>query len=85
MASWSGPMSGVALLFKSGVHPFGEGHETLEAVIVALVGIAMLVLVPIVWGLLRKQTGLPMFGAPTVAELEKLPGDRKTKRKARQA
>ena len=30
-------------------------------------------LVPLVWGLLRKQTGLPMFGAPTVAELEKVP------------
>ena len=69
-------MSGVALLFKAGLHPFGEGHETLEAIIVALVGIAMLALVPFVWGLLRKQTGLPMFGAPTVAELEKLPGDR---------
>jgi uncharacterized protein len=69
-------MSGVALLFKAGVHPFGEGHETLEAIIVAGVGVAMLVLVPFVWGLLRKQHGLPMYGAPTVAELEKLPGDR---------
>jgi uncharacterized protein len=75
-------MSGVALLFKAGLHPFGEGHETLEAIVVALVGIVMLVLVPIVWGLLRKQTGLPMFGAPTVAELEKVPGDRRAARKA---
>jgi len=63
-------MSGVALLFKAGLHPFGEGHETLEAMIVAGIGIAMLVLVPLVWGLLRKQHGLPMFGAPTVAEIE---------------
>src|SRR5918992_4116330 len=39
-------MSGVALLFKAGLHPFGEGHETLEAIVVALVGVAMLVLVP---------------------------------------
>jgi hypothetical protein len=37
----------------------------------------MLILVPFVWGLLRKQHGLPMYGAPTVAELEKLPGDRR--------
>lgn len=63
-------MSGVALLFKAGLHPFGEGHETLEALLVALIGVAMLVLVPFVWGLLRKQVGLPMFGAPTVAEIE---------------
>jgi len=33
----------------------------------------MLVVVPVVWGLLRKQQGLPMFGAPTVAELEGVP------------
>ncbi|TNM44158.1 sulfite exporter TauE/SafE family protein [Nocardioides albidus] len=63
-------MSGVALLFKAGLHPFGEGHETLEAVLVAAIGVAMLALVPMVWGLLRKQNGLPMFGAPTVAEIE---------------
>ncbi len=30
----------------------------------------MVVLVPLIWGLLRKEQGLPMFGAPTVAELE---------------
>ena len=30
----------------------------------------MIVLVPLIWGLLRKEQGLPMFGAPTVAELE---------------
>ena len=30
----------------------------------------MVVLVPLVWGLLRRTEGLPMFGAPTVAELE---------------
>ncbi|MBM7516525.1 sulfite exporter TauE/SafE family protein [Nocardioides nitrophenolicus] len=63
-------MSGVALLFKAGLHPFGEGHETLEAVLVAAIGVAMLALVPLVWGLLRKRLGMPMFGAPTVAEIE---------------
>jgi uncharacterized protein len=25
---------------------------------------------PVVWGFLRKQQGLPMFGSPTVAQLE---------------
>ncbi|KRA38541.1 MULTISPECIES: sulfite exporter TauE/SafE family protein [unclassified Nocardioides] len=65
-------MSGVALLFKSGLHPFGEGHETLEAVLVAAIGLAMLVLVPVIWGLIRKRHGMPMFGAPTVAEIEAL-------------
>jgi uncharacterized membrane protein YfcA len=65
-------MSGVALLFKAGIHPFGEGHETLEAILVAVVGLVMLLLVPLVWGVLRRQQGLPMFGAPTVSEIEGL-------------
>ncbi|WP_182377782.1 sulfite exporter TauE/SafE family protein [Nocardioides sp. WS12] len=73
-------MSGVALLFKSGLHPFGEGHETLEAMLVAAIGLAMLVLVPFVWGMIRKRHGMPMFGAPTVAEIEALrPEDRASK------
>ena len=32
--------------------------------------LVMVVLVPLVWGLLRRGLGLPMFGAPTIAELE---------------
>ncbi len=72
-------MSGTALLFKAGLHPFGEGHETAEAMLVAAVGIVMLALVPFVWGLLRRQHGLPMFGAPTVAEIESF-GSRPHKR-----
>ncbi|WP_435770511.1 sulfite exporter TauE/SafE family protein [Nocardioides sp. SYSU DS0651] len=75
-------MSGVALLFKAGLHPFGEGQETAEAMVVAGLGVAMLVLVPFVWGVLRRRHGLPMFGAPTVAELESL-GDRRHGRAAR--
>lgn len=61
-------MSGVALLDKSGWAPLGvdETHPML----IAGIGIATLVLVPVVWGFLRKGQGLPMFGAPTVAELE---------------
>ena len=65
-------MSGLALLFKAGLHPFGEGHDTLEAILVGAVGLAMLVLVPFGWGLIRKRSGLPMFGAPTVSEIESL-------------
>ncbi|WP_205474132.1 sulfite exporter TauE/SafE family protein [Nocardioides sp. SYSU D00038] len=61
-------MSGVALLDKAGWAPLGE-HET-HPVLIAGVGLAMVVLVPFVWGLLRRGQGLPMFGAPTVAELE---------------
>ena len=64
-------MSGVALLDKAGWGPLGK-DETHPGII-AGVGIAMLVLVPLVWGLIRKTQGLPMFGSPTVAELE---GDR---------
>lgn len=61
-------MSGVALLDKSGWAPLGE-DET-HPMLIAGVGIAMVVLVPLIWGLIRKTQGLPMFGSPTVAELE---------------
>jgi uncharacterized protein len=61
-------MSGVALLDKSGWAPLGE-DET-HPVLIAGVGVAMLVLVPLIWGLIRKTQGLPMFGAPTVTELD---------------
>jgi hypothetical protein len=61
-------MSGVALLDKSGWAPLGE-DET-HPVLIALIGVAMLVLVPLIWGLIRKTQGLPMFGAPTVTELD---------------
>jgi hypothetical protein len=61
-------MSGVALLDKAGWAPLGK-DET-HPMLVAGVGLAMIVLVPLVWGLLRRTEGLPMFGSPTVAELE---------------
>ncbi|MCW2766358.1 MAG: hypothetical protein JWO11_2317 [Nocardioides sp.] len=61
-------MSGVALLDKAGWAPLGR-DET-HPVFVGMVGLAMIVLMPLVWGLLRKEQGMPMFGAPTVAELE---------------
>src|SRR6478736_3802309 len=61
-------MSGVALLDKAGWAPLGK-DET-HPMLIAGVGVAMLVLVPIVWGLIRRTQGLPMFGAPTVTELD---------------
>ena len=61
-------MSGIALLDKAGWPPLGK--DTTHPVLIAFIGLAMVVLVPLVWGLLRRQQGLPMFGSPTVAELE---------------
>jgi uncharacterized membrane protein YfcA len=61
-------MSGVALLDKAGWAPLGK--EETHPMLIAGIGIAMVVLVPLIWGLLRRGQGLPMFGAPTVAELE---------------
>ena len=68
-------MSGVALLDKAGWAPLGK--EETHPMLIAGVGLATLVLVPLVWGLLRRGLGLPMFGAPTVAELE---GERRQSR-----
>jgi len=63
-------MSGVALLDKAGWAPLGAGDDQTHPVLIAVIGVALLVLVPIVWGVLRRREGLPMFGAPTVAEIE---------------
>jgi uncharacterized protein len=75
-------MSGVALLDKSGWAPLGAGKDDTHPLLVAGVGLAMVVLVPLVWGLIRRTEGLPMFGAPTVAELEGEDADRRTPRPA---
>jgi uncharacterized membrane protein YfcA len=63
-------MSGLALLDKAGWAPLGAGKDQTHPVFIALVGVAMLVVLPFVWGAIRRTQGLPMFGAPTVAELE---------------
>ncbi len=63
-------MSGLALLDKAGWAPLGAGENQTHPVFIALVGVAMIVVMPFVWGLIRRTQGLPMFGAPTVAELE---------------
>jgi uncharacterized protein len=63
-------MSGVALLDKAGWAPLGAGEDDTHPMLIAGVGVVMVVLVPLIWGLLRRGQGLPMFGAPTVAQLE---------------
>ncbi|MDQ6936085.1 MAG: sulfite exporter TauE/SafE family protein, partial [Actinomycetota bacterium] len=63
-------MSGVALLDKAGWAPLGAGKDQTHPMLIAAIGIGLVVLIPIVWGLLRRSVGLPMRGAPTVAELE---------------
>jgi uncharacterized protein len=63
-------MSGLALLDKAGWAPLGAGDDQTHPVLIGLVGLAMLVLVPLVWGMIRRTRGLPMFGKPTVAQLE---------------
>jgi hypothetical protein len=63
-------VSGLALLDKAGWAPLGSGEEQTHPLLIAVTGLVVLAAVPIVWGLLRKQLGMPMFGAPTVAEIE---------------
>ncbi len=63
-------MSGVALLDKAGWAPLGAGEDDTHPMLIAGVGLFVLVVLPIVWGFLRKSEGLPMFGKPTIAQLE---------------
>ncbi len=63
-------MSGVALLDKAGWAPLGAGEDQTYPKLIGGIGLAMLFLVPLVWGLLRRSHGLPMFGPPSVAQLE---------------
>jgi uncharacterized protein len=74
-------MSGVALLDKAGWPPLGE--EETHPALIGVIGLSMLVLVPLVWGLVRKSQGLPMFGSPTVAELDDLEYDAPGQRQSR--
>jgi uncharacterized membrane protein YfcA len=63
-------MSGLALLDKAGWAPLGSGEDETHPKLIALVGVAMLFVVPLVWGLLRRGVGLPMFGKPTIEQIE---------------
>jgi hypothetical protein len=64
-------MSGIALLDKAGWAPLGAGDDQTHPFLIFGIGVAMLVLVPIIWGFLRKTEGLPFMGSPTVAEIER--------------
>jgi hypothetical protein len=68
-------MSGVALLDKAGWAPLGAGEDETHPMLVALVGVVMVAALPIIWGLVRKTTGLPMFGLPTYEQIEDDPRD----------
>ncbi len=50
-------MSGVALLDKAGWAPLGAGEDETHPMLIAGVGVVMLVLVPLIWGLLRRGQG----------------------------
>lgn len=64
-------MSGIALLDKAGWAPLGAGEDETHPLLIAGVGLGLLLLVPLVWGLIRRTEGLPYFGAPTVEEIER--------------
>ncbi len=68
-------MSGIALLDKSQWAPLGAGKDQTHPILIGVIGLGLVVLVPLVWGLLRRSEGLPMYGAPTVAEIERDPRD----------
>lgn len=56
-------MSGVALLDKAGWAPLGAGEDETYPELVALIGALMVVVVPLVWGLLRRHQGRSFFPA----------------------
>jgi uncharacterized membrane protein YfcA len=64
-------MSGLALLDKAGWAPLGSGDDDTHPLFIGLVGLVTLTVMPLVWGFLRRQLGMPMFGSPTVAEIER--------------
>lgn len=66
-------MSGLALLDKAGWAPLGAGENQTHPILIACIGLGLLVVVPLAWGVVRRTEGLPMFGKPTVRELESPP------------
>ncbi len=63
-------VSGIALLDKAGWAPLGAGEDDTHPVLIGFIGLALLVLVPVLWGIVRRTRGLPMFGTPTVSQIE---------------
>jgi uncharacterized membrane protein YfcA len=73
-------MSGLALLDKSGWAPLGAGDDQTHPLAITLFGVLLVFAVPVVWGFLRRGVGLPMFGAPTVEQIE---DDRRSAKRVR--
>ena len=64
-------VSGLALLDKTPlVASLGAEDNQTHPKIIVLVGFIMLFLIPLVWALLRRSVGLPMFGKPTVEQIK---------------
>ena len=76
-------VSGLALLDKSGWAPLGAGKEDTYPLLIAAIGIGVLIVLPFVWGLLRRGQGLPMFGTPTVAQIEDPEAERRRRARER--
>jgi hypothetical protein len=69
------PLSGLALLDKAGWVRFGAGDNQTHPQLIALTGVFMLFLIPLVWALLRRSLGMPMFGKPTIEQIEEPPAN----------
>ena len=69
-------ISGLALLDKGGWGPLGAGKDQTHPLLIVGVGLGMLLVTPVVWGVLRRREGLPMFGSPTVRDLDQPLGNR---------
>lgn len=63
-------VSGLALLDKAGWGPLGAGADETHPLAIVAFGVVLLVSMPLLWGLVRRTCGLPMYGKPTVAEVE---------------
>lgn len=67
-------MSGLALLDKAGWLLVNGASGQTHPQFIALVGVVLLLAIPFVWALLRRGLGLPMFGAPTIKQIEEASG-----------
>ncbi len=59
-------MSGLTLLDQSQWNPFSDGGSHSHPIAIVVIGAALVGLLPVGWGLLRRTVGLPMFGKPAV-------------------
>jgi hypothetical protein len=79
-------ISGLALLDKAGWWPLGyHNGATSHPLSIIAVGLVMLVVLPLIWGALRRREGLPMFGKPAFADIEAPAGTPAARRAARTA